>query len=139
MHPGAQVPLRVRSARAAARDSLLGQSRTIATFVKSQGEPVIEAPGGDRPRGFVLSAVSDCEVLVGLAGLVEPAKEAERIARELKRVDKDIGVLEKRLSNESFISKAPPEVVNEARALRDDLRQQKQRLLEAEKLLDELN
>jgi valyl-tRNA synthetase len=139
VHPGAQVPVRIRSARADVRDALLRQSLTIATLVKTQGEPVVEPPGGERPPGFVVAAVSDCEVLVGLAGLVERGKEAERIARELKRVDKDILVLEKRLSNESFVSKAPPEVVNEARALLEDLRQQKQRLLEAEKLLAELD
>jgi valyl-tRNA synthetase len=139
VHPGAQVPVRVRSARADVRDSLTAQSRTIATLVKTQGEPIIEAPGGERPRGFVVSAVSDCEVLVGLAGLVERAKEAERMTRDLKRIDKDIAVLEKRLASESFVSKAPVEVVNEARALLEDLRQQRQRLLEAEQLLDELD
>ncbi|HMJ14623.1 MAG TPA: valine--tRNA ligase, partial [Polyangiaceae bacterium] len=138
VHPGAQVPLRVRSARADVRELLTRESRTIATLVKTEGAPVVEAPGGERPRGFVLSAVSDCEVLVGLAGHVEKAKEAERIKRDQKRIEKDIAVLEKRLSNASFVSKAPPEVVAEARTLLEDLRQQLQRLLEAEKLLDEL-
>ncbi|HEY6562527.1 MAG TPA: valine--tRNA ligase [Polyangiaceae bacterium] len=138
VHPGAQVPLHVRSARADVRESLVRESRTIATLVKTEGEPIVEAPGGERPRGFVVSAVSDGEVLVGLAGLVEPAKEEERIQRDLKRIDKDIAVLEKRLANPSFVDKAPPEVVQEARALLEDLRQQKDRLLEAKKLVDEL-
>jgi valyl-tRNA synthetase len=138
VHPSAQVPLRVRSARADVRESLVRESRTIAALVKTEGEPIVEAPSGERPRGFVVSAVSDCEVLVGLAGLVDPVKEEERIERDLKRIDKDIAVLEKRLANPSFIDKAPPEVVQEARALLEDLRQQKDRLLEAEKLLDEL-
>jgi valyl-tRNA synthetase len=78
------------------------------------------------------------EVLVGLRGLVEPAKERERIERQLKKGEKDIAVLEKRLSNQNFVANAPPEVVTEANQQLEQLRRQKVRLAEALTLVGEL-
>jgi valyl-tRNA synthetase len=85
-----------------------------------------------------VSVAGDVEVLVGLAGLVDPAKEAERVERGVKKLDKDIAVLEKRLASENFVKNAPPEVVAEARALLEQLKRQKERLLEAKALVKEL-
>jgi valyl-tRNA synthetase len=138
VHPGAQVPLRLRTAREDLGRLLGAESRTIAALVKTAGDPVIEEPSAERPRGFVLSVASEVEVLVGLSGLVDPGKESERIARERKRLLKDVGVLEGRLKNPNFVDKAPPEVVAEARAQLASLQKQLERLVEAEKLLDEL-
>jgi valyl-tRNA synthetase len=78
------------------------------------------------------------EVLVGLLGLVTANKEAERIERSLRKLDKDIGTLQKRLDNRAFVEKAPPEVVAEARGQLAALERQKGRLEEARKLIDEL-
>jgi len=78
------------------------------------------------------------EVLVALKGLVDPAKEADRIERELKKVAKDLEGLQRRLSNPSFVEKAPPEVVAEVRAQQGALEQQRERLTEARALLAEL-
>jgi valyl-tRNA synthetase len=86
----------------------------------------------------VVSIVGDVEVLVGLAGLVDPAKEAERIDRGLKKIDKDITVLEKRLASENFAKNAPPPVVAEARAQLEQQKRQRERLLEAKELVKEL-
>ena len=68
----------------------------------------------------------------------EVSKEGERIKRSLKKVDKDVAVLDKRLNNPKFIDKAPPEVVTEAKAQKAALLRQRARLEEALALLDEL-
>ena len=77
------------------------------------------------------SIAGDVEVLVGLAGLVDAKKENERIERGVKKLDKDIAVLEKRLSSENFVKNAPPDVVAEARAQLEQQKRQRERLLEA--------
>ena len=74
----------------------------------------------------------------GLAGLVDPKKENERIDRRVKSLDKDIESLEKRLSSEKFVKNAPPDVVAEARAQLEQLKRQRERLLEAKSFVDEL-
>jgi valyl-tRNA synthetase len=138
VHPGAKVPLRLRSTDGGLRDLMVREARSIATLVKTEGEPLVEMPG-PRPRGFVLSVAGSADVLVDLKGLVLPGKEAERILRTLKKVEKDRAGLDKRLSDSKFMSNAPPEVVASAREQQAALERQRARLLEEQGLVDELS
>ncbi len=56
------------------------------------------------------------ELSVPLAGMVDLDKERARLGDELAQLDKQLSGLEARLSNEKFISKAPPAVVEGERA-----------------------
>jgi valyl-tRNA synthetase len=136
VHPGAQVPLVLRSDDAALR-ALLEEERTaIAALVKA--EVTVEPSGGARPAGAALSAAPGVEVLVLLKGIVEAAKEAERVEREVKKCEKNIAALEKKLGGKGFLDRAPAEVVEETRA---QLAAEKDRhaiLEEARKLAAEL-
>ena len=134
----ARVPLELRAADAATRDLLKAQAPAIEFLVGSAGPVVVAAPGGARPAGSVLDLAGDVEVLVGLKGLVDPAKEKERVERELKRVEKDITVMSKRLENKNFIANAPPEVVAEAKKTLAQLERQRERHIEARALVAEL-
>ncbi len=138
VHPGARVPLRLRAADPALRELLEDQGRFIEFLVKTEGAPTIEAPGGERPKGSVLSVAGDIEVLVGLLGLVDAKHEEDRIERTLKKLDKDITTMGQRLSNPKFVEKAPPEVVSEAREHLAALERQRERLEEARGLVAEL-
>jgi valyl-tRNA synthetase len=137
VHPGAQIPLHLRANESLAR-LLESEQRLITFLVKTEGAPVIEAPGGARPKGHVLTVAGDVEVLVGLVGLVDAAHEADRIQRSIKKLDKDIESLDRRLANKSFVERALPEVVAEAREQLEGQRRQKARLLEGLSLVDEL-
>ena len=137
VHPGARVPLRLRTNDAARRALLSSEARAIATLVKTDGDPIVEATG-ERPSGSVLSVAGDVEVLVGLKGLVEAAKESERIERTLKKIDKDLAGLEKRLSDPKFMNNAPPDVVTQAREQKAALERQRERLGEERGLVSEL-
>ena len=138
VHPGSHIPLTLRTNSEQSRKVLGAQRVAIQTLVKTDGEPTIEPSGGPRPAGSVVSVAADVEVLVGLKGHVEPAKEKERIARRLKKLEKDIKSLEGRLKNPKFVQKAPPEVVTEAQGQLDGFKAQKARLEDAQKLVDEL-
>jgi valyl-tRNA synthetase len=48
-------------------------------------------------------------------GVIDPVKERERLSRQLGKIEKDLGVLEKKLTNEKFVSGAPPEVVEQTK------------------------
>jgi valyl-tRNA synthetase len=138
IHPGAAVPLRLRSNDAETQELLQSELVAIHTLVKTEGDPVVESMGTARPPAYVLHATQGVEVLVGLKGLVEPAKEHARIERELKKIDKDLANLEKRLTLPSFLAKAPPEVVEEVKTQAQSLRDTRNRLEEAKQLADEL-
>ncbi|MEP7065495.1 MAG: valine--tRNA ligase, partial [Gemmatimonadota bacterium] len=55
------------------------------------------------------------EVVVLLAGLVDIEKECTRVSAELAQLEKQLASLEQRLANESFVSRAKPEVVEAER------------------------
>ncbi len=138
VHPGAEIPVVLRSGSAEVRALLQNQIVGIRTLVKTQGDPTVEPAGAERPLGSVMSVAGPVEVLVGLKGLVEGKRELERVAREIKKVDKDIAVTEKKLSSPNFVDKAPPEVVAETRVNLENLKHKRVQLDDALKLADEL-
>ena len=138
VHPGAEVPLLLRADGETTLALLRSEARAIKTLVKTAAEPGIEARGAARPKGYVMSMASGVEVLVDLRGLVEGAKEAARIEREIKKTEKDIAALEKKLSLPSFADKAPPEVVAESRSQLDELKKKRAGLEDAKGLAAEL-
>jgi valyl-tRNA synthetase len=136
--PSAKVKLTLRTADAAVRVLLAAQSRFVEFLVRTDGMPEIEEPGGARPAGTTTAVAADVEVLVSLKGLVDASKEKERIERTLKKIEKDVQVLEKRLKNPNFVANAPADVVEQAREQLGALERQKQRLNEARGLVAEL-
>jgi valyl-tRNA synthetase len=69
--------------------------------------------GIKRPAGAASKMVG--EVQIFLHGAMDDAEEKKRLQEEIKRVDKEIGICEKKLSNEKFTARAPAEVVQEQR------------------------
>jgi valyl-tRNA synthetase len=134
-----RVPVELRSADVGVRQVLSDNSRLIQFLASTDGAPTVAEPSAQRPRGSTVNVAGDVEVLVTLKGHIDPAKEVERIEREVKRVAKDIEVMEKKLSNPNFVANAPPEVLTEARALLDSLKQQKTRLEAGFELVKELS
>lgn len=137
VHPSARIPLILQSSDAAIRTLLERESLAISTLTKTDGAPTIGADGV-RPKGYAVTVAGDVEVWVGLKGLVEAAKEQERIERRLKKLDKDLAGLEKRLNNPKFTQKAPSEVVEEVRSQVQSLSEQRARLEAAKALVAEL-
>ena len=78
------------------------------------------------------------EVMVGLKGLVAPEKEISRIDRELKKLEKEIVAQQKKLENKGFVDRAPPAVIDEARAQLGSMSEARERLLESKTLAEEL-
>ena len=78
--------------------------------------------------GCLTGVVGDVQVLLPLAGVVDSERQRERLERELARVQEEVGRLKARLDNPDFLSKAPAEVVQKARARYAELAAEEQRL-----------
>jgi len=85
-----------------------------------------------------MTAAADAEVFVSLVGLVDGEKEAARVEREIKKTEKDIASIEKKLSLPSFAEKAPPEVVVEAKAQLEAMKARRAALEDARGIASEL-
>jgi len=69
------------------------------------------------PQGAGAHAVfgDGSEVVVALEGLVDVTQECRRLSEEFERLDKQLTSLAARLTNESFVSRAPQDVVAKER------------------------
>ncbi len=67
------------------------------------------------PKASASAVVEGCQVIVPLRGAVDLNGELARLDKELAKLEKDIVGVNKKLSNESFISRAPADVVERER------------------------
>jgi valyl-tRNA synthetase len=74
-----------------------------------------------KPNVAATAVVKGIEVYVPLEGLIDLREERERLTRELARVDQSLDRVTKKLTNEEFLGKAPPVVVNRERTARAEL------------------
>lgn len=75
----------------------------------SQVKMLLSSP--EKPRQAVTAVVSGVEVYLSLKGLVDIEKELARLEKEKGVLDKEIARLEAKLQNQSFLAKAPHNIV----------------------------
>ncbi len=71
-------------------------------------------------KGALQTVVDEATYILPLAGVLDVAGEKQRLSKEIAKLQSEIEKLDKKLGNESFIAKAPPEVVEEQRGRRDE-------------------
>jgi valyl-tRNA synthetase len=94
----------------------------------ANSELIALGPDVSQSEGAASFALAEADGYIDLEGVVD--REAER-AKHLKEIEKLNGVIsghEKKLSNESFVSKAPAEVVDGVRDTLAGLREQLERV-----------
>ena len=72
-----------------------------------------EAIDAEIPKGAVQDVIDEATIVLPIAGVIDVAQEKARLQKEISRLDGEITKFEKKLTNEGFLSKAPPEVVEE--------------------------
>ncbi len=75
----------------------------------------------DKPAGSVSVVDGGLEVFVVVGGLVDLDAEARRLQKELAKAEKDLASVTRTLSNEGFVTKAAPEVIEKKRAQKSEL------------------
>ncbi|OGR30786.1 MAG: valine--tRNA ligase [Desulfuromonadales bacterium GWD2_61_12] len=111
--PGKQIPV-LLDCKSAASLAVLDGARGYITALARVGELTCGV-GVARPEKAALQVADDVEVLVPLAGLIDVAAEEIRLGKEIAKVEKDVELFAKKLGNEAFVAKAPPEVLQKDR------------------------
>ncbi len=78
-------------------------------------ETVICSDKTDIDDNAVNAVVEGAQIYIPLDELVDKAKEMERLSQEKAKLEAEIKRVDSKLSNESFVSKAPQKVVDEER------------------------
>jgi valyl-tRNA synthetase len=82
----------------------------------SASELTILASKEGIPENSVSVVTSSAEIFIPLLDLVDREKELDRLNKEKSKLEGEIDRVEKKLTNERFVSKAPAEVVEEEKA-----------------------
>ena len=83
---------------------------------------------GEKPPMSATALAGDLEILVPMAGLIDVEAEVTRLKKELEKLDKEQSQIRAKLENETFVSKAPEQVVNAERQKLDDAESASKRL-----------
>ncbi|ELK4622414.1 valine--tRNA ligase [Staphylococcus pseudintermedius] len=67
----------------------------------------------DIPDKAMTTVVAAGEVILPIEGLIDMDKELERLEKDLQKWQKELDCVNKKLSNENFVNKAPEHVINE--------------------------
>lgn len=64
-----------------------------------------------KPKGSASAIVNGIEIFMPLEGLIDYDEERKRLRKELKKVEEELLVYNKKFSNQDYLSKAPKEVI----------------------------
>lgn len=82
-----------------------------------------------KPEGSAAGANEYCEIFIPLKDIIDVNKEIERLKKEIEKINKEYLVVTSKLRNESFLQKAPKDVIK-----KEQIRKK-----EYEELLEKLN
>ena len=71
--------------------------------------------GAPKPDASVSSMFGQNQVHLLLKGLIDFQEEKKRLKKAIKKIEKDIGVSNKKLGNKGFLEKAPADIIEEVR------------------------
>ncbi len=85
----------------------------------------------DTPKGSIQAVVDEATLLLPLADVIDIDQERARLEKEIAKLEGEIKGYDKKLGNEKFLAKAPPEVVEEQRERSQTASQARDRLRDA--------
>jgi valyl-tRNA synthetase len=94
------------------------------------GDPFEVDPDFAPGRGLPVAVTPLGQVFLPLEGLVDLSAERDRLAKEIGKLEAELETVRKKLSNESFIARAPAAIVAEHRQRESDFLQKLEQLRE---------
>jgi valyl-tRNA synthetase len=90
-----------------------------------------------KPKAAATGVIKYAEVYVPLEGVLDLAEERGRLQKEIAKTSQDVELFAKKLSNRSFVEKAPKAVVEKDTARLEELRAAREKLELSLKMLSE--
>jgi valyl-tRNA synthetase len=125
VQPAQRVRLRISGESADLRPVLESSRRVLRDLARVEE---VEFGGGSGEVGASAVLPSGAELFIPLAGVIDLDRERGRLRAELDRVVDQAESTEKRLANESFVSRAPAEVVEREREKLSNFLEQRAKL-----------
>ena len=109
LSPGVTLPLMIKTEDAEKTQIILDNTRSINELARVELGDVNARVV--KPKVAASSILDGMDLIVPLEGMMDFAEERTRVEKELKKIEKDLLFLDKKLSNQNFVKKAPPEII----------------------------
>ncbi|MCK5915945.1 MAG: valine--tRNA ligase, partial [Deltaproteobacteria bacterium] len=119
LSPGQRLAAVVTGPDAAAIKTLQKSSDAIANIARLTSLTIDSKV--QRPPQSAAGLASGFEIFVPLKGLIDFAQEAARLAKDLKKTEKEFAGVSKKLGNEKFLGKAPAAVIEKEKGKHQEL------------------
>ncbi|SEQ84618.1 valyl-tRNA synthetase [Faunimonas pinastri] len=114
--PAAKMPLVVIGASALTAERLKRQAPVLERLARLASIEAADAA----PKGAAQIILGEATLALPLGGVIDLAAEEGRLSKEIVKVEGEISRLDKKLSNESFVARAPEDVVAAEREKREE-------------------
>ena len=98
-------------------------------------ESITVLPADDKGPVSVTKIIDGAELLIPMAGLINKEDELARLAKEVTKIEGEIGRIESKLSNEGFVARAPEAVIAKEREKLEGYAEAKAKLIEQQAVI----
>ena len=123
--PGKTIPLLWKSSMEVDSRRMAALEGTLKFLTKLESIAALSV----EPPASATALVADLQIFIPLAGLIDLDAEKARLAKELKRIEAEIGKCRGKLASDTFVANAPPAVVEQERQRLSDWQAQQSALL----------
>ena len=131
--PSMQIPVIVKVETSELGDHLEKSASYVKTLARLSELRVGIAEA--KPKTAATAVIKGAEVYVPLEGVLDLSQERDRLQKEIAKIAKDIEVFSKKLSNKSFVDRAPKEVVEKDTAKLEEFKVKREKLEQSLKML----
>ncbi|MFH0726993.1 MAG: valine--tRNA ligase [Pseudomonadota bacterium] len=111
--PGLALDVMVQSPDMEIRETIEAFTDIVSSLAKLKTLTV--SASGERPPAAATAITDGATIYVPLAGILDVAKETQRLKKEIDKLEGELAGLTKKLANPGFIGQAPADVVEKVR------------------------
>ncbi|MCJ1977477.1 valine--tRNA ligase [Pseudolactococcus paracarnosus] len=116
--PSKAIPILIKTENPEIEAFLKANDAYLTRFTNP--ETLVIATDIDAPSQAMTAILSDVEIYLPLAGLINISDEITRLTKELAKWQKELDMVTRKLSNEKFVANAKAEVVDKEKAKQAD-------------------
>jgi valyl-tRNA synthetase len=117
--PAKQLPILLRKGSKADKANVEHLKPMMHTLAKV--ESITWIANNENPPPSASAFVGELEIFIPMAGFINLEEETARLKREIGKIEKDLTVVTNKLSNASFVDRAPADVVEKEKARQTEL------------------
>ena len=124
--PGMALEAIVYAADEDTRATIDGHRDLIVPLARLKSLDVTGQP--QRPKGAATAVARGATIFVPLEGIIDFAREIERLGKELGKLSKELAAVSNKLHNQDFLAKAPADIVAKVNAQHQELTEKQQKI-----------